>query len=110
MTPLAKPPSLPSLLAKLRNRARQDSLPVDLMLLLYFYEGFLARLAVSAFKDKLILKGGFNLYGRYQHQAQRFLRPLLHRPSRIFTGGRVATSLQTHFRGSRYAPREAGGF
>jgi predicted nucleotidyltransferase component of viral defense system len=70
MTPPAKPPSLPSLLAKFRNRAWQDGLPIDLMLLLYFYEGFLARLAASEFKDKLILKGGFNLYGRYQAAAR----------------------------------------
>jgi Nucleotidyl transferase AbiEii toxin, Type IV TA system len=70
MTLPAKPLSLQALLAKLRNRARHDDLPLDLMLLLYFYESFLARLAVSKYSDNLILKGGFNLYGRYQSAAR----------------------------------------
>jgi predicted nucleotidyltransferase component of viral defense system len=66
-----KPPSnLKSLLAKLRNLARREGLPPDAMLLLYIHEGFLARLAVSLYRDNLILKGGLNLYSRYQRRAR----------------------------------------
>jgi predicted nucleotidyltransferase component of viral defense system len=63
-------PELNSLLAQLRNRARQTGLPADAMLLLYFIEGFLARLAVSNHHDRFVLKGGLNLYSRYQAAAR----------------------------------------
>lgn len=63
-------PELNSLLAQLRNRARQTGLPADAMLLLYFIEGFLARLAVSTYRDRFVLKGGLNLYSRYQAAAR----------------------------------------
>ena len=63
-------PELNSLLAQLRNRARQTGLPADAMLLLYFIEGFLARLAASKHHDHFVLKGGLNLYSRYQAAAR----------------------------------------
>jgi predicted nucleotidyltransferase component of viral defense system len=64
------PSNLKSLLAKLRNIARREGLPPDAMLLLYMHEGFLARLAISPYRDNLILKGGLNLYSRYQTKAR----------------------------------------
>jgi predicted nucleotidyltransferase component of viral defense system len=67
MTPL---PNLKSLLAKLRNEARKRGLPANLMLLFYFQERFLARVAGSSYRDSLILKGGLNLYGRYGSAAR----------------------------------------
>lgn len=42
----------------LRRKARQDRRPVDELMQLYVLECFLARLAVSRFADKFVLKGG----------------------------------------------------
>jgi predicted nucleotidyltransferase component of viral defense system len=67
MTP---PANLKSLLAKLRNEGRKRGLPANLMLLFYFQERFLARVAVSQYRDSFILKGGLNLYGRYGSAAR----------------------------------------
>ena len=64
------PTNLKSLLAKLRNEARKRGLPANLMLLFYFQERFLARVAVSPYRDRFILKGGLNLYGRYGNAAR----------------------------------------
>jgi predicted nucleotidyltransferase component of viral defense system len=64
------PSNLKSLLAKLRNLARKEGLPADTMLLLYMHEGFLARLALSPYREQLILKGGLNLYSRYRSKAR----------------------------------------
>ena len=62
--------NLKSLLAKLRNQARKQNLPAHLMLLFYFQERFLARVSRSVYRDKFILKGGLNLYGRYGSAAR----------------------------------------
>ena len=51
MTP---PTNLKSLLAKLRNEARKRGLPANLMLLFYFQERFLARVAQSRYRDSFI--------------------------------------------------------
>ena len=67
MTP---PTNLRSLLAKLRNEARKRGLPANLMLLFYFQERFLARVAASRYRDHFVLKGGLNLYGRYGNEAR----------------------------------------
>lgn len=64
------PANLKSLLAKLRNEARKRGLPANLMLLFYFQERFLARVSVSKYRDRFILKGGLNLYGRYGKAAR----------------------------------------
>lgn len=42
----------------LQNLARRDRRPTDELLQIYALEGFLARLAVSAHADRLVLKGG----------------------------------------------------
>lgn len=59
-----------SILARLRNRARSTSYPVETMLLLHLCERFLARVAASQWQDALILKGGLNLYSRYREAAR----------------------------------------
>lgn len=59
-----------SLLARLRNVARQQGLPVDTMLLLYTQQGFLARLDRSRYSEQFVVKGGMSLYTRY-HTAAR---------------------------------------
>jgi predicted nucleotidyltransferase component of viral defense system len=59
-----------SILARLRNRARSTGYPVETMLLLHLCERFLARVAVSQWRDALILKGGLNLYSRYRETAR----------------------------------------
>ncbi|WP_240738483.1 hypothetical protein [Deinococcus fonticola] len=45
-----------SLLARLRNIARQQGLPVDTMLLLYTQQGFLARLDRSFHSEDFVVK------------------------------------------------------
>ena len=42
----------------LQQQARKSGRPTDEMLLLYVLEGFLARLAASAHREKFVLKGG----------------------------------------------------
>lgn len=63
-------PNLDSLLARLRNQARQRGLPAQQMLLFYFHERLLARVAHSPYRDRLVLKGGLNLYSRYGAAAR----------------------------------------
>jgi predicted nucleotidyltransferase component of viral defense system len=67
---MTSPLNLKSLLAKLRNEARKRGLPANLMLLFYFQERFLARVAQSHYRDSFILKGGLNLYSRYGSAAR----------------------------------------
>ncbi|HUK68768.1 MAG TPA: nucleotidyl transferase AbiEii/AbiGii toxin family protein [Streptosporangiaceae bacterium] len=45
----------------LRRKARQDRRPVDELIQLYVLEGFLARLAQTAFAEQFVLKGGMLL-------------------------------------------------
>lgn len=45
-------------------------MPKELTLRLYFLERFLARLSNSPYRDRLVLKGGLNLYSRYQSSAR----------------------------------------
>lgn len=59
-----------SLLARLRNIARQQGLPVDTMLLLYTQQGFLARLDRSPHSEQFVVKGGMSLYTRYRSAAR----------------------------------------
>lgn len=62
--------SLESLLARLRNLARQRGMPAQQMLLFYFQERLLARVAASPYRQHLVLKGGLNLYSRYGASAR----------------------------------------
>lgn len=59
-----------SLLARLRNVARQQGLPTDTMLLLYTQQGFLARLDRSRHSERFVVKGGMSLYARYRAAAR----------------------------------------
>jgi predicted nucleotidyltransferase component of viral defense system len=53
-----------SLLAKLKNRAKDVNINYQQCLQLFFQEEFLRRLSTSRFADNLILKGGlFICYG-----------------------------------------------
>ncbi|MBR1608278.1 MAG: nucleotidyl transferase AbiEii/AbiGii toxin family protein [Kiritimatiellae bacterium] len=51
-------PVVMSLKARMRNRARELSLPPHVVLQNYAFERFLVRLAASPWKTKLVLKGG----------------------------------------------------
>jgi predicted nucleotidyltransferase component of viral defense system len=51
-----------SILARLRNRAKEENITMQQLLNLFFQEEFLRRLSNSRYKDNLILKGGFFLY------------------------------------------------
>lgn len=50
-----------SIRAKLMNIARAEKIDFDALLLRYFQEKFLCRLAISRFSDHFVLKGGFLL-------------------------------------------------
>jgi len=50
-----------SVRAKLMNIARAEKIDFDFLLLRYFQEKFLYRLAISEFSDRFILKGGLSL-------------------------------------------------
>ncbi|GAG79282.1 unnamed protein product, partial [marine sediment metagenome] len=50
-----------SIRAKLINIARTEGIDFDALLLRYFQERFLYRLAISEFSDNFILKGGLLL-------------------------------------------------
>ena len=47
-----------SLKAKIRNLAKQKSIPAQVILQNYMFERLLARLSASNYKDKFVLKGG----------------------------------------------------
>lgn len=47
-----------SLKAKIRNLAKQKNIPAQVILQNYMFEGLLARLSASDYRDKFILKGG----------------------------------------------------
>lgn len=51
-----------SILAKLKNHAKEQGISLQQLLNLFFQEEFIRRLAKSPFRKKLILKGGFLLY------------------------------------------------
>jgi predicted nucleotidyltransferase component of viral defense system len=51
-----------SVLARLKNKAKQKGIPFQQLLNLFCQEEFIRRLAQSNYSDKLILKGGFLLY------------------------------------------------
>ena len=62
-----------SVRARLLNIARRHHIDFNRVLLIYFQQCFLDRLAHSKYKDKFILKGGLLFYG---------VEPLLSRPTR----------------------------
>ncbi len=51
-----------SVLAKLKNKARQQGIPLQQLINLFCQEEFIRRLARSSYKNNLVLKGGFLLY------------------------------------------------
>jgi len=59
-----------SVRARLLNIAKQHKIDFNRILLLYFQQCFLARLAQSQYRDKFILKGGILFYGIHQMNAR----------------------------------------
>jgi predicted nucleotidyltransferase component of viral defense system len=51
-----------SVIAKLKNKSKEQSVPLQQLLNLFCQEEFIRRLARSNYKEHLILKGGFLLY------------------------------------------------
>ncbi len=51
-----------SIIARLKNKSKKQGIPLQQLLNLFCQEEFIRRLSVSAFKDKVILKGGYLLY------------------------------------------------
>lgn len=51
-----------SVLAKLKNKARQQGIPLQQLINLFCQEEFIRRLSRSIYKNNLVLKGGFLLY------------------------------------------------
>jgi predicted nucleotidyltransferase component of viral defense system len=51
-----------SILAKLKNKAKSEGIPLQQLLNLFCQEEFIRRLSESKYKENLILKGGFLLY------------------------------------------------
>ena len=51
-----------SIIARLKNKAKEQGIPLQQLLNLFCQEEFIRRLSVSVFKDKVILKGGYLLY------------------------------------------------
>lgn len=51
-----------SVLARLRNQARDEGIPYQTCLQLFFQEEFLRRLSKSNFRENMILKGGMFIY------------------------------------------------
>ena len=51
-----------SILARLKNKSKEENITMQQLLNLFFQEEFLRRLSNSRYKDNLVLKGGFFLY------------------------------------------------
>lgn len=51
-----------SILARLKNKAKEEGIAFQQLLNLFFQEEFIRRLAKSKYREQLILKGGFLLY------------------------------------------------
>lgn len=51
-----------SVLAKLKNKARKQGIPLQQLINLFCQEEFIRRLSQSSYKNNLVLKGGFLLY------------------------------------------------
>lgn len=51
-----------SILARLKNKSKEQGIPLQQLLNLFCQEEFIRRLSESNYKEKLILKGGFLLY------------------------------------------------
>ena len=51
-----------SVIARLKNKSKEQGIPLQQLLNLFCQEEFMRRLSVSVLKDKVILKGGYLLY------------------------------------------------
>lgn len=49
------------MMALIRKRSKESGVSINTLLLLYFFEHFLERIAASKYRTDLILKGGFFL-------------------------------------------------
>ena len=59
-----------SILAKLKNKAKNEGIPLQQLLNLFCQEEFIRRLSGSNYKKNLILKGGFLLYSISEFTAR----------------------------------------
>ena len=59
-----------SVLARLKNRAKQSGKPLQVHLRLFCQEEFLRRLSLSRYADNLILKGGMFVYTLTQFESR----------------------------------------
>ena len=59
-----------SILAKLKNKAKNEGIPLQQLLNLFCQEEFIRRLSGSKYKKNLILKGGFLLYSISEFTAR----------------------------------------
>jgi len=89
-----------SVLAKLKNKAKERQEDYNHLLLLYAQEALLYRLSLSDYRDNFVLKGGLLLYQHYQKQARPtrdvdFLaRQLTYRPLELETIFRNIVALE----------------
>ena len=51
-----------SVIARLKNKSKEQGIPLQQLLNLFCQEEFIRRLSESYYKEKVILKGGFLLY------------------------------------------------
>lgn len=51
-----------SVIARLKNKSKEQNIPLQQLLNLFCQEEFIRRLSESEYKDHFILKGGFLLY------------------------------------------------
>jgi hypothetical protein len=51
-----------SVIARLKNKSKEQGIPLQQLLNLFCQEEFIRRLSESDYKEKVILKGGFLLY------------------------------------------------
>jgi hypothetical protein len=51
-----------SVIARLKNKSKEQGIPLQQLLNLFCQEEFIRRLSVSSYREKVILKGGYLLY------------------------------------------------
>jgi|GEM_PF-2791294 len=60
-----------SVLARLKNKSKEQGIPLQQLLNLFCQEEFIRRLSGSDYKENLILKGGFLLYSMWMRKKSK---------------------------------------
>lgn len=60
-----------SVLARLKNKSKEQGIPLQQLLNLFCQEEFIRRLSGSNYKENLILKGGFLLYSMWMRKKSK---------------------------------------